>query len=152
MCTPRLMQVMQVCLAANPCLVVKRARFSALVQADILRALNGVPFPRGLPSWVLHQPHALDMATRLGSSICHAEGSSLPQRNIERPSRLDSALRAGLAAPDEAAARAVDARQEIDLRIGAAFTRFQTLLLQVDMSPNGSACSAQAAVSQSFRT
>ena len=70
-------QVIDVCRRANPRLLIKRARFSALVR-----------------------------------------------RELER-----SAQTLGL--PDENASRAVDARQEIDLRIGASFTRFQTMLLQV---------------------
>ncbi|WIA41751.1 hypothetical protein OEZ86_009091 [Tetradesmus obliquus] len=45
------------------------------------------------------------------------------------PRELQRALQQ-LVAPNAADAAAVDARQEIDLRIGASFTRFQTLLLQ----------------------
>ena len=71
------MQVIDVCMEANPRLVVKRARFSALILRDLQRAVN----------------------------------------NLVPPNEDDS--------------KAVDARQEIDLRIGASFTRFQTLLLQV---------------------
>ena len=70
-------QVIDVCLKARPSLVVKRARFSALIARDLHHAVN----------------------------------------NLVAPSRDD--------------AMAVDARQEIDLRIGSSFTRMQTLLLQV---------------------
>ena len=69
-------EVIKVCKQANPRIDIYRARFSALVERDILRTLK---FP-------------------------------------DRPNpRMNDA---------------VDARQEIDLRIGAAFTRFQTLRLQ----------------------
>lgn len=79
--SPVFLEVLEVCRAANPGLVVKRARFSALVHGDLSRAVQN------------------------------------------------------LVAPDAAASAAVDARQEIDLRIGASFTRFQTLLLQVLFQP-----------------
>lgn len=70
-------QVVDVCKRVKPSLVVKRARFSALVARDLHYAMN----------------------------------------HLVEPNLND--------------ARAVDARQEIDLRIGSSFTRFQTLLLQV---------------------
>lgn len=69
-------EVIKVCLEANPRLDVYRARFSALIERDILRTMRHPERPN---------PHMND---------------------------------------------AVDARQEIDLRIGAAFTRFQTKRLQ----------------------
>eukprot|EP00917_Polyrhabdina_sp_WS-2016_P015509 GHVP01033751.1.p1 GENE.GHVP01033751.1~~GHVP01033751.1.p1 ORF type:complete len:747 (-),score=128.50 GHVP01033751.1:329-2569(-) len=65
-------EVLQVALAANPRLMVKRAIFSALTYADITRAMNNL----GIPNKQLSD--------------------------------------------------AVECRQEIDLRIGAAFTRFLT--------------------------
>ena len=70
-------QVVDVCRRANPRLVIKRAKFSALVRRELERSVQT------------------------------------------------------LGLPDENSSKAVDARQEIDLRIGASFTRFQTLLLQV---------------------
>jgi DNA topoisomerase-3 len=45
------------------------------------------------------------------------------------PREVNNAIN-NLARPNKHEADAVDARQEIDLRIGSAFTRFQTLLLQ----------------------
>eukprot|EP01039_Chlorochromonas_danica_P004386 gene4386-4807_t len=69
-------EVVRVALEGNPRLDVYRARFSALIERDILRTL----------------------------------------RHPERPRQSMN--------------DAVDARQEIDLRIGAAFTRFQTMRLR----------------------
>ena len=74
---PAAPQVIDVCRRANPRLLIKRAKFSALVRRELERSVQT------------------------------------------------------LGLPDENASKAVDARQEIDLRIGASFTRFQTMLLQV---------------------
>ncbi|XP_040371096.1 DNA topoisomerase 3-alpha isoform X3 [Rosa chinensis] len=69
-------EVIDVCTSVNRHLTIKRARFSALIDRDIHRAVQN----------------------------------------------LDNA--------NKYFADAVDARQEIDLRIGASFTRFQTMLLR----------------------
>ena len=50
------------------------------------------------------------------------------------PRDLHTAI-TNLIPPNQHDANAVDARQEIDLRIGASFTRFQTMLLQVEPAP-----------------
>ena len=69
--------MLDVCRRANLRLRVFRARFSALVQQELARALNH------------------------------------------------------LAPPNEAESLAVDAKQKLDLRLGASFTRLQRLLLRV---------------------
>jgi DNA topoisomerase III len=69
-------EVITVCQQANPRIRVLRARFSALIPRDILRAAS--------------------------------------HPDVPNPRMSD----------------AVDARMEIDLRLGAIFTRFQTLRLQ----------------------
>ncbi|XP_041006940.1 DNA topoisomerase 3-alpha isoform X2 [Juglans microcarpa x Juglans regia] len=69
-------EVVEVCIAVNPHLTIRRAHFSALIDREIHEAV---------------------------------------QHLVE---------------PNKWFADAVDARQEIDLRIGASFTRFQTMLLR----------------------
>lgn len=69
-------EVVEVCIAVNRHLNVKRARFSALIDREIHQAVQN------------------------------------------------------LVEPNKWFADAVDARQEIDLRIGASFTRFQTMLMK----------------------
>ena len=56
--------------------------------------------------------------------VLRARFSALTHNEVWR------AVGSHLGAPDGAAAAAVTLRQEIDLRLGAAFTRFQTMALQ----------------------
>ena len=55
--------------------------------------------------------------------VCRARFSEITRVSIERALER-------LTTPDLNTSRAVDVRQELDLRIGASFTRFQTMRLQ----------------------
>uniref|UniRef100_A0A452TIM2 DNA topoisomerase n=1 Tax=Ursus maritimus TaxID=29073 RepID=A0A452TIM2_URSMA len=65
--------------------------------------------------------------------VCRAVKPSLPVLRARFSEITPRAVRAAcenLTEPDQRVSDAVDVRQELDLRIGAAFTRFQTLRLQ----------------------
>ncbi len=62
-------------------------------------------------------------ASKPGLRIFRAKFSEITRRSVERALER-------LAQPDLRTSQAVDVRAELDLRIGAAFTRFQTVRLQ----------------------
>ncbi|CAI0428074.1 unnamed protein product, partial [Linum tenue] len=65
--------------------------------------------------------------------VCRAANSRLTVRRARFSSLIEREIHQSvqnLVAPNQWFSDAVDARQEIDLRIGASFTRFQTMLLR----------------------
>lgn len=95
------------------------------------RAREGLAVPRQPPARQLRAPVAppgqvmdVCLSSHAGLRVLRARFSALTPADVWR------AVGPQLGLPDANAAAAVALRQEIDLRLGAAFTRFQTLALQ----------------------
>ncbi|CAN7119919.1 unnamed protein product [Brassica rapa subsp. narinosa] len=89
--------------------------------------------------------------------VCRAVKHNLYIRRVHFSALIDREIHEAvqnLREPNQLFAQAVDARQEIDLRIGASFTRFQTMLLKdrfsIDSTGEEESCNKLWSLSVSY--